>query len=175
MHGPDIIQSKNKNVMKIVHNESITILAPAQKCWDTLGNDFGQISHWASSIGSSSAVKAMDGATSGRTCMTPYGEITEEVTSWDDTSHAYEYKMTGLPPMFKRGSNRWSIEELSASSCKVTMQTFIEMKAIPGALLGWMLKPRMIKNLTEMLEELQYYVEKDGLHPRKIKAKKKSA
>lgn len=160
--------------MKVNYKKEIVINDSPEKVWDVIGKGFVDIGSWATSISSSAPRKNESGELEGRSCQTSFGAVHELIDTWDDEKMSYSYVMDGLPPMFKSGSNVWSVVAISPDSSKVLIDTNMEIKPLPAFLMGWMLKPQLNKSMDEMLQELKYFVENGSAHPKKQKALKKA-
>ncbi len=53
------------------------------------------------------------------------------------------------------------------------MKLRMEIKPLPGFLMGWMMKPKMNKDMDGLMDDLKHYVEKGIPHPKKAKSLEK--
>ncbi len=155
-----------------------TIHAPAQKVWHILAHEFSTIGHWASAIPASQAVPdlpAPAGAeVGGRVCATAvpgFADIQETFTLYDESSMHFAYQATeGRPWFLKQAENHWVVRALGPESSEVETRAEIDLPLFPGLFLAPLLKLQMGRVGARSLEELKYYVERDQVHPRKLKA-----
>ena len=159
----------------------MTISAPAEKVWCILAHDFSTIGQWASAIPASQAVpdlSAPSGAqVGGRVCTTAvrgFADVQETFTSYDEPSMRFAYQATeGRPWFLKHAENHWAVHSLGPHTSLVEVQAEIDMNLFPVLFLAPLLKLQMGRVGAQTLEELKYYVERDQVHPRKLKAQQK--
>ncbi len=159
----------------------ITINASAKKVWRVLAHDFGNIGQWASAIPASQAVPdlpAPEGAAvGGRVCSTAvpgFGDVQEQFTYYEEQSMRFGYKATeGRPAFLKHAENHWVVRSLGPTTSVVEARAEIDVRLFPGWFLAPLLKLQMGRAGVQLFEELKYYVERDQLHPRKLKAQQK--
>lgn len=159
--------------MKIYLEKEITIKASAEKVWSILADEYEKVGDWATIIPESAPRKNAMGKLEGRTCSSSYGDVKEMITNWDKENMTYSYQADGLPPIFKKGGNVWSVQAIDVNACKVNMDLKMEMATVPGLLMGWMLKPKMSKDIDGLMEDLKHYVERGVPHPKKVKSLEK--
>lgn len=75
--------------------------------------------------------------------------------------------------MFKSGKNVWRIKPIGEDRSLVKMSLRMEMSALPGFFMGWMIKSKMGKDIGGLMEDLKHYAEKGVPHPKKIKSLEK--
>ncbi len=163
--------------MKI--SKRVTIKKPAEDVWAVLGEDFVNISKWASSVNHSVELKGKpttEAPVCGRVCELGSGTksavLNEKIISFDSQNRNFTLEVKpdadSKMPIVKSIS-KFSVKKLSNSSCEVSCNANITLK--PFALLMLpLLKMGFGKNFGELLEELQFYVENGTVHPRKAKA-----
>ncbi len=156
--------------MKIQFEREITLNAPASHVWDILANNYEKVGDWATVIPESAPRTDARGKLAGRTCTSSYGDVKEMITHWDDDQMTYSYEADGLPAMFKQGANTWSVVEVDNNTSKVFMELKMEISPLPGFLIGWIMKPKMSKDMDGLMEDLKHYVEKGTPHPKKVKS-----
>ncbi len=159
--------------MKLHFDKQINIDAPSEKLWHILADNYQNVGEWATIIPESSARKDEAGELIGRTCSSTYGDVQEVITSWDQENMSYSYEADGLPSMFKSGKNLWKVIPINSDRSLVKMSLKMEMSALPGFFMGWMIKSKMGKDLEGLMEDLKYYAENDSPHPKKLKSLKK--
>ena len=159
--------------MKIHFEREVTLNVPASKAWEILGRNYENIGDWATVIPESAPRNTRTGELEGRTCSSSYGDVKEIITNWNEEKMTYSYEADGLPAMFKKGGNVWSVTPLGANQSKVSMVLDMEMAAIPGLLMGWMIKPKMSKDMDGLMDDLKHYAETGTPHPKKVKSLEK--
>lgn len=147
-----------------------TIDKPIEEVWEVLGNQFGQISNWASIINESkvygeSKLKGINYAI--RETDTAQGITKQEVTSFDPKKHSLSYKsISGTPPIIKEVRAHWSLAKTNSNFTNLEMDFKADMKGL-GFILSPLVKIKLGKIGNELLEELKFYVENGQPHPRK--------
>ncbi|MEM7154582.1 MAG: SRPBCC family protein [Myxococcota bacterium] len=153
----------------------IEVDAPASEAWQVLGEQFGDVGQWASSLRSSQLDRS-PGVGAVRTCeLTGFGpfsagRISEELLEFDPAAMRFIYAArTGLPRMFHAAKNRWSVEAVDDHHCRVRSHASIDLHwwALPLATwLGWGIR----SGVDRFTEELRHRVERGTAHPRKAAA-----
>jgi uncharacterized protein YndB with AHSA1/START domain len=159
----------------------MTISAPAEKVWRVLAHEFDTIGQWTSAIPASQAVSDLLTPTGaqvgGRVCATAvrgFADVQETFTYYDEPSMRFAYQATeGRPWFLKHAENHWAVHSLGPHTSLVEVQAEIDMGLFPGLFLAPLLKLHMGRVGAQSLEELKYYVERDQVHPRKLKARQK--
>lgn len=152
-------------------NKKITIDKPVEEVWEVLGNQFGQISNWASLIKESkvygeSKLNGVDFSI--RETNTLKGITKQEITSFEPEKHSLSYKsISGTPPIIKEVRANWSLAKNDSNTTKLVMDFTADMKGL-GFILAPIVKIKLGKIGDELLEELKYYLENGKQHPRKI-------
>jgi hypothetical protein len=167
--------------MHIRFKDRVVINAPAAKVWRVLAHEFDSIGHWASAIPSSRGlceVPAPPGAEVGaRVCAAAvpgFGKIQETFTSYDEDGMRFAYEATeGRPWFIKHAENHWRVRALGPSTSEVEAQAAVEVRLFPGVLLMPLMRLQLGRTGVQTFEELKYYVERDQVHPRKLKAQQK--
>ena len=157
--------------MKI--QESIEINAPANKVWDILWHNYGQVCDWASTVNKSSRREVAGNKHGGRACHSAWGEISEIVDSVDESNMSYSYYADGLPKMMKSAKNRFSVHKQNVNTSRVDMDIDVELAPVPKILMGWMMVPKMKKDIKQTLVDLKHYAETDQPTEKKIESDKK--
>lgn len=154
--------------------KKITINKPIEKVWEVLGNQFGQISNWASLIKESkvygdSKLNGVDYSI--RETTTLKGITKQEMTSFEPENYSLSYKsISGTPPIIKEVRARWSLTNKDSNTTALVMDFNADMKGL-GFILAPIVKKKLGKIGDELLEELKYYVENGKQHPRKTENK----
>lgn len=151
---------------------SIELDAPASAAWRVLGEDFGDIAGWTSSLLSSGLDRERPEVGAVRTCASPgwgpfpAGEVTEELTRFERDAMTFTYAATsGLPPFVRAAQNRWTVEPTGPERCVVHSHATLEL-----AWWAWPMVPFVRLStrgpLRELTEELRHRVERGCAHPR---------
>jgi hypothetical protein len=167
--------------MYIHFKDHILIHAPATKVWCVLAHEFDTIGHWASAIPASQGIAelpAPPGAKVGsRVCSTAvlgFRQIREMFTSYDDAGMRFTYEATeGRPWFIKHAENHWVVRSLGSSTSEVEARAEVKVSWFPGVFLAPLMKLQLGRTGVQTFEELKYYVERDQVHPRKLKAQQK--
>ena len=159
--------------MKLHIDKEVSIDAPAEKVWEVLGDNYENVGRWATVIPESAPRNNQEGELQGRTCYTAYGDTKEMITNWDEQNMTYSYQADGLPAIFKSGGSTWAIRPVGGHRSHVTMKLRMEFAPLPGLLMGWLMKPRMDKDMDGLMDDLKHYVEKGTPHPKKLKSLEK--
>lgn len=152
----------------------IDIAATADRVWVTLGERFMQVGEWAAPISQSCAI---DGGALGvgsvRECHTvgvgpvPPGTVSERLTVFAPDRHSLAYEaVSGMPRIVRSAVNRWSIEPLGATNCRVHMHITLVLSGI-ARLLTWPMRWQMRREGDRVLMDLKYFIEHGRAHPRK--------
>ncbi len=158
--------------MKLNFDKEVVLNVSATKAWNLLAENYENVGDWATII-PESAARNENGKIVGRTCSSTYGDVQEIITSWDKENMTYSYEADGLPAMFKSGKNVWKIDPIGDDRSKVKMNLRMEMSALPGFFMGWMIKSKMAKDLEGLMEDLKHYAETGSPHPKKLKSLEK--
>ena len=143
----------------------IPINASAEKAWMALGEQFGDIAHWAPTIVESSLDGEL-GVGCVRSCRTeesfgPFkaSTVKEKLLVFDRDARVFEYQgISGLPGFVKVAKNRWSIHADGDQRCVVKMRATLELKGIMKILQPLM--PLMLKkDLKKFKQKMKNYVE----------------
>ena len=120
----------------------LEVEAPAARAWQALGEEFGSIGDWATGLVASRLDREEVEVGAIRTCEIegfgpfPAGQITEEMVAFDREAMRFTYVATrGMPRMFVRAHNRWSIEAIDSHRCRVRSHASIDLRwwALPLA------------------------------------------
>lgn len=169
--------------MKIEIGGPFIVEASAERVWQVLAHEYGNIGKWASAIPQSASIfdgSAPDGAPAcGRVCgnnVAGFGDVTERFTYYDEKAMRFGYEATeGLPSFVHSAVNNWSVRPLDPSRCEVTARGEVELPWFPGFLVAPMMKWQLGRLGKQTTEEFKYYVENGRPHPRKQKQLEKQA
>jgi len=149
----------------------IDIDAPADAAWEVLGERFGEIAEWTSSITVSSLNGELQvGGT--RTCENsrgfgPFkpGIIEERLVIFDRSSMTFEYEgISGLPGMLRKAGNHWTVQEVDEDHCVVRSEAHIELKGFIRVFAPFM-RLAMKSAVRKFTEELRFRVSNGYPHP----------
>lgn len=156
-----------------------TVDTSAEKVWEILGPQYGQVANWVSGVHFSESrnngVAPKNAPCSGRICETDLGPFKETITHYDERKKIVAYSAQGdKMPFFVKGlSNTWTVTPLANGKAQVDMC----MKAflLPGfnLVMGPMMRIQMGGILKNATEELKYFAENGVPHPRKLEAQRK--
>ena len=159
--------------MKIKKNAIIN--QPIENVWEVLGDQFGEISNWASVISESkvfgdSKLKGLN--YSQRETNTTQGITVQEMTSFNPKQYSLSYKgISGTPFFIKSTNAKWSLSKKNEGSTQLNMSIDIQTKGILGFILGPVVKLKLGKLGGGLVEELKYFLENGVPHPRKMATK----
>lgn len=146
----------------------IKIDAPAGAAWKVIGEGFGNISEWASSLKSSSLEGGLK-VGGVRTCedsngFGPFkpGMVKERLVTYDASTMTLEYvAIAGIPGFIKRVSNRWSVHAVNEQHCIVYSDVAMQFRGVArlfGPVIGPLMKMAVKSDLDKFTEELRYRV-----------------
>ena len=154
----------------MIIQKTIQVNAPASQLWKVLWDNYGQVCDWASTVNSSDYREVEGNKTGGRTCVSTWGEIQEIIESVDEKNMTYKYYADGLPSMMKSAQNVWKVKAKGVNTSEVSIDLDIEFATIPKILMGWMIVPKMKKDIDQTLEDLKVFVETGKQTEAKIKS-----
>ncbi|MBP2831521.1 SRPBCC family protein [Aquimarina sp. U1-2] len=157
--------------MKI--NKTLKIKAPVQKVWDVLYTNYGDACNWASTVNESKEREVFGSDYIGRTCSTVFGEVSEIIDRADAEKMELQYHLDDTPFIMKAATAKWKVKPLSIDTSTVTIDLDVTFATLPGFLMGWMIKPKMRKDIYTTMEDLKYYIETGKQSEAKIKSDKK--
>ena len=122
-----------------------TINKPVEEVWEVLGNQFEQISNWASVIKESKVYgdSKLNGVNySIRETNTLNGITKQELTSFDPEKYSLSYKsISGTPPIIEEVRAHWNLAKTNSNTTELVMDFTADMKG-----LGFILVPIVKKN-----------------------------
>ncbi|WP_299246333.1 SRPBCC family protein [uncultured Aquimarina sp.] len=157
--------------MKI--NKTLQVNAPASRVWEVLYTNYGDACHWASTVNESKKRDVVGSDYEGRTCSTVFGDVSEIIDHADADKMELQYHLDDTPFIMKAATANWNVKVTSINTSDVTMDLDVTLATIPGLLMGWMIKPKMRKDIFQTLEDLKYYLETGKPSEVKIKSDKK--
>jgi uncharacterized membrane protein len=154
--------------------KKIAINKPIDDVWEVLGNQFGQISNWASIIRESKVYgeATLNGLNfSIRETNTLSGITKQEITYFNPENYSLSYKsISGTPPIIKEVRAQWNLTKKDSNVTDLELDFTADMKGI-GFILAPIAKIKLSKVGEELLDDLKYYLENGKPHPRKIEKK----
>ena len=147
-------------------NQQITIKVSADKLWQILGNDFGEVQQWASRMLESRYDETL-GSMGGRKVTTvEYGEANETLYVFDETRRELAYRVQGdnTPPMLSDITTGWRIEAQGDEQAVVHIQFKATLK---DESMSDMIHQQFGMGLKKLFAELKYFAENDQPQPNK--------
>jgi hypothetical protein len=160
---------------------STIIKAPLEKVWKVTAHEFDKVGEWSSGVSLSDIAEGNsptdEAGMAGRICITAFGKCYEMFESYDEQRHAFTYKaqFEKTPPGVLSARNTWSVEAISDSQTRFTMNAQTELNLFPGLLLRIPMRLQIPRILDMNLEEAKHYIETGKPHPRKLAAMQKAA
>lgn len=154
----------------MIIQKTIQVNAPASQVWEVLWDNYGQVCDWASVVNSSQFREVKGNDAGGRTCVSTWGEIQEIVDYVNVKNMTYSYHADGLPSMMKSAQNKWKVKSKGVNTSEVSIDLQVEFATIPKILMGWMMVPKMKKDIDQTLEDLKVFVETGEQTQAKIKS-----
>ena len=127
------------------------------EAWEVL-SAFGEISGWATNVSHSCLLShQQEGEGACRRIQTGNSSVTEHVTKWENSRYL-AYEIRGLPPVFKKVTNSWTLEP-----SEVGVQLSLTVEIIPirrpatpiagiASLIFGRINSGMLKDLRNVLE-----------------------
>ena len=153
----------------------------SEKIWSVFAHDFDNAFKWMSAVPHSygeSVGKAFEGAkTQGRICELTTREngikASEQFLAYDEANHTATVKIdfVNTPGIFpvKFNTLNFSLNKINDRETEMVWD-FKSTTKFYGVFMKPALKAQFSKFVTEIMEELKFYVENDAPHPRKVKA-----
>ncbi len=157
--------------MKI--NKTLKVNTSADKVWEVLYTNYGDACHWASTVNESKERAVADSDNIGRTCSTVFGEVSEIIDRADEEKMELQYHLDDTPFIMKAATANWKVKPLSIDTASITMKLDVTLATVPGLLMGWMIKPKMRKDIYQTLEDLKYFIETGRQSDVKVKSDQK--
>ncbi|MBL4694833.1 SRPBCC family protein [Candidatus Gracilibacteria bacterium] len=157
-------------------SKQITINAPAKKVWEVLGQDFANVSKWATLVANSEvnteAAVVNDSPVGGRLCNTSIGKISEEFTAYDDKDMSFSFKGVITSKLFSSLISSNKVTAIDENTSEVTATPHIELTFL-GMLMYPLIRLQLGGAVSGGLEDLKYYIENGTPSPSKLAAIKK--
>lgn len=144
--------------------------------WKVLGHDFAHPYKWASAVNHSEG-KGKPLATTQcdeRACQTVMGNIREKLTHYSDENYHLSYIVSeGMPAMVKTATNDWKLTKVKEGATHLKIKMEFALQGVMGFVMQPLMKMKLEKLGSEMVEDFAHYAEKGTPHPRKLKLQKK--
>ena len=151
-------------------SQRVHVIQTAEQVWDIVGRQFGEVATWAGAVASSRPIDGArpDGAPcAGRACTVAvpgFGELTEELTAYDDRARTLTYRATsGMPRFVREARNTWAVEEGPADSSVFTMRAEVELSPF-GSLVGPVLRLYLARIGRRTCRDLKTFAETGRPH-----------
>ncbi|MEO0586536.1 MAG: SRPBCC family protein [Planctomycetota bacterium] len=148
--------------------------ASADRVWEVLGGEWGDIAQWLSFVAESHQVTSGDPASgSVRACSVPgMGSLKETMLTYDEDAMTLSYRVTeGAPPFTSKVVNAWSVKPVGADRSSVVSEvTLAFTDEAPAPMIGAM-KSGWGSLLGMAFDELAHYAETGQPHPRARQAR----
>ncbi|WP_350286847.1 SRPBCC family protein [uncultured Croceitalea sp.] len=154
-------------------NKTIQVNASAQKVWEVLYTNYGDACDWASTVNESKEREVAGSDYIGRTCSTVFGDVSEIIDRADAKKMELQYHLDDTPFIMKTATANWKVKPLNQDAASVTMDLDVTLATIPGLLMGWMIKPKMRKDIYQTMDDLKYYIETGNQSEAKIESDNK--
>jgi hypothetical protein len=154
--------------------KEITINVSADELWELVGPGFENAYLWASTVDHSTGNGAaeFEGATCNvRSCdlnAKGFDNIEERLTKYNEAEMNLAYVVTkGMPRFVTKASNDWQVVSINDNQSKLVMNGEFRVKGLMGFLMKGVMKKKMSKLLTVVLNDAKVYAETGS--PSKIK------
>lgn len=144
------------------------INAPAEKVWQILAHQFGDIAKWSSLVSTSHVVEAGDlppgckadpsSPTAGRSTTTPLGTIIEVIIDYSESKRELTFTAAEPPSIFAGVSDTQRVIAQTPDRCLVTFDIHLEPLGI-FKLLNPILRRRIKSTMSGVQQDLKHYAE----------------
>ena len=135
--------------------------ASADKVWQILGDDFNNVSNWASAVIDSTAIPDQPEG-SGRVCnVKGFGQVTESIYHYDDNNRELSFILAGgkVPFFMRKIDNTWGVTPKGENRSELQVNVDITLMPVFKQLMTGMMTKQMTKQADGLLSELKYYAE----------------
>ena len=150
---------------------NLSIEKPIAEVWEVMGNQFGHAHLWSSNFKTSQpggAPKFQGLDYSLRDTTTDRGNTVQELTAFDPKQYSLTYEISkGAPEIAKKAGATWSLSPNSSASTVLEMDFLMEPKIPLNEEMTAKIKGGLTASVTQLAEELKYYLEKGEPHPNK--------
>jgi len=147
-------------------NREITINVPADQLWEMVGPGFIEVYKWSSSVdhAEGSGAGKFDGAVCDkRYCdvnVKGFSQISERLIKYEEGNMNLAYQVIdGMPGFITKAVNDWTVVPIDANTSKLVMKAQFESKGFMGFMTRGMMKKKMGKTLTTVLNDAKVYAE----------------
>lgn len=141
----------------------VDIAAPAEVAWRVIGERFGDIAEWTSTL-TASSLDSEVGVGAVRTChfqpdvFSSSGILRERLLGFDRTAMTLTYEGLGLPFFLRGAVNRWSVTRVSSEVCRVESRARLDLRGV-AVVLTPLMRPMIRRMGEKLLSELAVHVE----------------
>lgn len=153
--------------------KKITINAPIETVWKTIGTEYEHAGRWSSAVYASASLKGQpvgEAPVLGRVCETTLGPFQEEIVAFDASGKTLAYVASGekMPGFVKQLKGTWTLARRGHGT-EVTMAFHADIAPPFNVLMGWMMRLQFVKAIDASLGDLKFFLENNAPHPRKVK------
>ena len=130
---------------------------PIEEVWRFVIDDFANADQWAT--GTTSCRSGTESEEFDRVCDTETGELTDTITSVDNTNHVLQFSVTGLPFFVRSAVSTWELRSISATETEITLGPRMEMMPIIGAIMQIPITKALNKLYPQLLDDMAAFVE----------------
>ncbi|MEM7035198.1 MAG: SRPBCC family protein [Chloroflexota bacterium] len=141
--------------------KTATVNSSADKVWNIVGNNFNEISAWASPVLDSHANPDVPEG-GGRICnVKGAGQVVETIYHYDDQARELGFILEGekIPFFMKKIDSQWSVKPAGDDQSEVTVRAKVTLMPVFSQLMSGMLRNQMGKQAQGIIDDLKYYVE----------------
>lgn len=151
--------------MKLRYSVDLNVTAVA--AWAAIHDQFGAAGTWTSLLSGSRMVGPV-AVGSQRVCDSPqYGRAVEKITHIDAGNMTLDYALTeGGPAFMTSGRNRWRVQPLGRTTCRVILTPEVELTWWATPMLP-LVRFGLNGSMRKVLEEFKHWAETGEVHPRK--------
>lgn len=157
--------------MKI--KKTLQVNAPAGKVWEVLYTNYGDACDWASTVNESKEREVAGSAYLGRTCSTVFGKVSEIIDHANIETMELKYHLDDTPFIMTAATANWKVKALSVNTSSVTMNLDVTLAAVPKIFMGWMIRPKMRKDIFQTMHDLKFFLETGKQSKANIKSDQK--
>ena len=158
--------------------EEININKPIEEVWEVLGQQFAQVSDWASiffqsEAGGEARFEGID--YSYRKVVTPAGANTQLLETFDTANHRLSYRLSeGAPEIAKAAYATWSCKADASGETIASFDFTLEPKMELDEAMATKMEMGLRKSALLLGEELKHYLETGEVHPNKVAQRSKN-
>lgn len=163
--------------MTIEIQKTATINADADRLWTILGDEFTEVSRWASAVDSSvadtNAEVLAEAEVGGRVCEVPgFGTINETLTSFEPTERSYAFTATAskIPSFVSNIVNHTKITPIDDQRSELTIRITAEASGLRGAVVRPMMARKFGATLDGLIDDVRVFAETGDVSADKTEA-----